>query len=666
MQNQSFLTDRQRSELNRTIIAYLRHNKVPPGIVTQVKNVLNGDPLNEGLSAIDFQSGLLLQNGESDNQQIDQYDDNDDQEERIRRQNEEQSEIKKQAQILEKKWTSVVRLQRKVMDLESQVSSLTQELENMPVVLGSSSGGIGGSGGSKLRSNGDPTTWLPRQPPKYSLSGHRQPITAVAFHTVFSILASSSEDGTIKIWDWELGELERTLKGHTKAVLDIDFGGSSTTSSNSSSSNGSNLLLASCSSDLTIKIWDPQNDYSNVRTLTGHDHTISSIKFTPSGTHLISASRDKTIRIWEVKTGYSLRTIQGHSEWVKTVAPSWDSQFVLSAGIDQTARISNILTGESKLTFVGHDHVIECAVFAPKESHHYLAAIEGLKSPAPSSYSQSFEYIATGSRDKTIKIWNTRSEPIITLKGHDNWVRGLTFHPAGRYLLSVSDDRSIRCWDLSQRGRCVKVLQDSHHHFISCIKWAPPISNSNDPTPTTPLSHSANSSNLPGPLEGQNDTEGSPTSSSNNIKASPTSKFKPGIINSPSPSIRSRYGSLIGNSKPGLNGSSFGSNPLTRTTSSRYIPRSASRTSGFGNSLGTNRRVFSSGGTSSGVSGTGGSKLLPSGGANGGESGANSEEGSTEGPGIIGSAAYRTPEKLRNIRCVIATGSVDLEVKIWM
>ena len=70
----------------------------------------------------------------------------------------------------------------------------------------------------------------------------------------------------------------------------------------------------------------------------------------------------------------------------------------------------------------------------------------------------------------------------MTLKGHDNWVRGLAFHPAGKYLLSVSDDRSIRCWDLSQRGRCVKVVQDAHHHFISCIRWAPSIASSNDAT----------------------------------------------------------------------------------------------------------------------------------------------------------------------------------------
>lgn len=65
--------------------------------------------------------------------------------------------------------------------------------------------------------------WIPRAPAKHAMSGHRASITRVAFHPVFSLIASSSEDTTIKIWDWETGEFERTLKSHTKSVSDVDF-----------------------------------------------------------------------------------------------------------------------------------------------------------------------------------------------------------------------------------------------------------------------------------------------------------------------------------------------------------------------------------------------------------------------------------------------------------
>ena len=79
------------------------------------------------------------------------------------------------------------------------------------------------------------------------------------------------------------------------------------------------------------------------------------------------------------------------------------------------------------------------------------------------------DFLASGSRDKTIKLWEVKSgRCVINLVGHDDWVTDLVFHPSGRYLLSVSDDKSLRCWDLSN-GRCHKKLMAAHNHFISSI-----------------------------------------------------------------------------------------------------------------------------------------------------------------------------------------------------
>jgi platelet-activating factor acetylhydrolase IB subunit alpha len=153
------------------------------------------------------------------------------------------------------------------------------------------------------------------------------------------------------------------------------------------------------------------------------------------------------------------------------VAPSFDGRWLLSAGTDQTARLWDANSGEAKSTFLGHEHVIECVAIAPPASYASLATLAGLKKAPP--LSSSAEFVATGSRDKTIKIWDGRGTLIKTLTGHDNWVRGLVFHPGGKYLLSVSDDKTIRCWDLKQDGKCVKTLSDAHGHFVSCIRWAP-------------------------------------------------------------------------------------------------------------------------------------------------------------------------------------------------
>ena len=382
---------------------------------------------------------------------------------------------KKYEGLLEKKWTSVVRLQKKVtaspqieqqpvlkllpqiMDLESRNSSLQSELDSATPT-------------SLSRRNQDPASWLPRSPARHTLQSHRSPVTCVAFHPIFSSLASGSEDTTLKIWDWELGELERTVKGHTKAVLDCDFGGPR-----------GGTLLASCSSDLTIKLWDPSDEYKNIRTLPGHDHSVSAVRFVPSGAAgspasgnlLVSASRDKSLRIWDVSTGYCVKTLRGHADWVRDVAPSFDGRWLLSAGNDQTARLWDASSGEVKAVFLGHEHVIECCSFAPAVSYGHLATLAGLKKPPPPS--SSGEFLATGSRDKSIKIWDSRGTLIKTLVGHDNWVRALVFHPGGKYLLSVGDDKTIRCWDLSQEGKCVKTLDDAHGHFVSCLRWAPGV-----------------------------------------------------------------------------------------------------------------------------------------------------------------------------------------------
>lgn len=371
---------------------------------------------------------------------------------------------KKYEGLLEKKWTSVVRLQKKIMDLESRNTTLQAEIDSATPT-------------SLSRRNQDPAAWLPRSPARHTLESHREAITCVAFHPIFSSLASGSEDYTIKIWDWELGELERTVKGHTKAVLDVDFGGPR-----------GGTLLASCSSDLTIKLWDPSDEYKNIRTLPGHDHSVSAVRFIPSGAAgspssgnlLVSASRDKSLRIWDVSTGYCVKTIRGHADWVRDVSPSFDGRFLLSAGVDQTARIWDASSGEPKATLLGHEHVIECCVFAPPASYEHLAALAGLKKPPPAS--SSAEFVATGSRDKSIKIWDARGTLIKTLGGHDNWVRALVFHPGGKYLLSVADDKTLRCWDLSQEGKLVKTIDDAHGHFVSCLRWAPGVIKDAPPT----------------------------------------------------------------------------------------------------------------------------------------------------------------------------------------
>lgn len=98
---------------------------------------------------------------------------------------------KKYSGLLEKKWTSVIRLQKKVMDLEAKLAETEREY----------------IAGAPTRDKRSPTEWIPRPPEKYSLTGHRAPVTRVVFHPVFSLIATCSEDATIKVRGFSLRQL---------------------------------------------------------------------------------------------------------------------------------------------------------------------------------------------------------------------------------------------------------------------------------------------------------------------------------------------------------------------------------------------------------------------------------------------------------------------------
>ena len=106
------------------------------------------------------------------------------------------------------------------MELEAQIAQMEEELKK------------GGRSIAADKQIIDATAF--RAPPKFSLAGrnlllgmqnvcnsfvgHRSTVTAVRFHPTFSLVASASEDATIKVWDYETGEFERTVKGHTHTV----------------------------------------------------------------------------------------------------------------------------------------------------------------------------------------------------------------------------------------------------------------------------------------------------------------------------------------------------------------------------------------------------------------------------------------------------------------
>ena len=84
---------------------------------------------------------------------------------------------------------------------------------------------------------------------------------------------------------------------------------------------------------MTLKIWE-LSVFSCIKTLYGHEHSVSHLEFIHSGDSLISASRDKSIRVWEVSTGFCKKTIEGHDDWIRRVIVDNEENLMASCGND--------------------------------------------------------------------------------------------------------------------------------------------------------------------------------------------------------------------------------------------------------------------------------------------------------------------------------------------
>ena len=187
------------------------------------------------------------------------------------------------------------------------------------------------------------------------VSGHTSTVISLAFKPNSYLLASGSEDNTVRIWDVsDNNNLRhvRTLRGHTDDVKSVAW-----------SPNG--RTLASASEDGTVRLWNPNNGI-NFAVLRGHTSVVNCVAWSPDGRILASGSDDNTVRLWDPDTHATRRVLRGHASNVYSLVFHPNGQTLASGG-GGTIRLWNPNTGAHKATLTGYYSGFTNLAFSPNE-----------------------------------------------------------------------------------------------------------------------------------------------------------------------------------------------------------------------------------------------------------------------------------------------------------
>ena len=265
-----------------------------------------------------------------------------------------------------------------------------------------------------------------------TIEGHEQNIISVVWHPQESLLASSSLDGTVRIWDIVTEECLQVLQ-HNNYAWSIAW-----------SHNGK--MLASASHDLGAKIWDAVTGRC-LHTLSGHQNWLWSIAWSKCDLTLVTGGQDQMVKYWDAATGRCLKTLQGYVGSIWSLMWSEDGQTLYSGSGDHSLRQWQVVTGECSNNIRGNRQNV-CAI----------------------ALSPNGKTFASGGASKTVWIWDVETGQMRhSLSGHQGSIWRTSWSPDGRTLASIGNDGTICLWS-SATGRCLNLLRESDL-WITSLTW---------------------------------------------------------------------------------------------------------------------------------------------------------------------------------------------------
>ncbi|HIK91461.1 MAG TPA: WD40 repeat domain-containing protein [Planctomycetes bacterium] len=313
-----------------------------------------------------------------------------------------------------------------------------------------------------------------------TFTGHLGAVTMADFTPDGLTVGTSSSDHSLKLWNAITGEELATLNGNAAPVSAMAI-----------SPNG--RVLASGARDNTIKLWDiPQA--KPLRSFAGHQAAVTSFAFNTEATYFLSASRDRTIRVWDAEKQDDAIVLEGHIADVTAAAWRADRNQIATADAAGFIRLRRTVDNAAEGTIGAHQGEVTALFYHSNNRQIISTGSDGLAKVwqlpiiaprAIASEEQSVD-IATISADgqliATAGSLNDRptivvrkvddGSIVVSLLGHEAPVTSLAFNNNHSRLISGSEDKTVRVWDIADSKFPELLKYTGHDDAVRAVDFA--------------------------------------------------------------------------------------------------------------------------------------------------------------------------------------------------
>lgn len=250
-----------------------------------------------------------------------------------------------------------------------------------------------------------------------TFKGHNDLIFDVKFSSDGKQVVSGSWDGFMRIWDVQSGGLLKYIKLNENSPYVVGF-------------SPNDLYVVSGDLEKKISFWEADAG-EEFRSIVGHTGLISSFDFTTDGKKMVSGSWDGKVKVWDVLTGMLLAKFN-HGAGVNTVAVDPKSRFVVSAGKDRLIKLWSTETGKLLQTLEGHLNAVSSVKITADGKKMVSCSVDGIiKVWDLASYKEVYTYMQIGREDWLVKIPQGNFDGSAKALKYINYVSGMESVPVG-------------------------------------------------------------------------------------------------------------------------------------------------------------------------------------------------------------------------------------------